>query len=555
MRVLNFVEPSLDGYLAAVLDAVRKGAQALRLYPDSRSAVELAEAVRVKLPDSIGLEVLSSLPERVVADSTEQEIEAVYVLVPNEDEQLPELLLRFLDWDGGWLIAPQTSRYYARNPLFLISIPKAGTHLLYNLARKMGYRDGVELVSFPEPAYWYCLEYSNSHTAAPDFFIDTVRRSPLGNLAHPFPRTPALMIYRNPLDILVSEANWYHRDGKASFHGYLSGLSFEDRVERLISDPWLLGSIRERVGRFLAWLEFPNVIPLSFEELVGTRGGGDDRIQADLIWSLQLKLQVPGKPEDISKVLFDRDSPTFNEGRIHRYREVLSDSLLAKFHTLDQDFMRLFGFGGCDKNHVSFPPHRAKEFRRRPLRLSMVDTNELPYIVEVFLGCNLACFRQRFYALPQRLGEVDLTQFEPKQLESFVSATNLKDLKNLLVLGEKGYKDALRRVGAMAPEVDYGRLLFEGYRGFNLVAYEGKVLAIEMAVGPIDVRDAEVRERLTAEGRLLEAITMDGARTAVDRLLDRRQFDARYAEMAERLAKLEASVASIAQSEANPTKG
>ncbi|MGH7927714.1 MAG: hypothetical protein ACREQV_07955, partial [Candidatus Binatia bacterium] len=365
--------------------------------------------------------------------------------MPDREEQLPELLLRFLDWEGGCVIAPQTSRYYARNPLFLISIPKAGTHLLYNLTQKMGYRDGVELVDFAQPAYWYCLEYSNSHTAAPDFFIDTVRRSPFGNRAHPFPRTPTLMIYRNPLDILVSEANWYHRDGKASFHGYLSGLSFDERVERLISDPWLLGSIRERVGRFAAWLDFPNVMPVSFEELVGMQGGGDNRVQADLIWSLQLKLQVPGRPDDIVEGLFDRDSPTFFSGNVGGYRKALSDSALAKFNALDQDFMDIFGYGGSDRTSAPFPPRRSEEFRRRSLQLSMVNEDETPLTVEVFLGCNLVRFRGRFYAVPQRLGELNLTALEPGQLNSFISAKTNSELKNLLLLGQEDYRKVWKR--------------------------------------------------------------------------------------------------------------
>lgn len=101
------------------------------------------------------------------------------------------------------------------------------------------------------------------------------RRSPFGNRHHPFTTSPAPFIYRNPLDILVSKANYYHRDGNAAFSGYLQGRSFEERLPVLIDDPWLFGSIRDRIVGFVPWLA-PNVIPVSFEELVGARGGGDD---------------------------------------------------------------------------------------------------------------------------------------------------------------------------------------------------------------------------------------------------------------------------------------
>src|SRR5688500_14471543 len=200
MRVLQFVEPTLDAYASSVMRDIKDGARLVRFYPDNDVTQKLAAGFGKNPPDGVRLEILSELSSQVLSEGNAVEGPTVYVLVPDRDEQLPELLLRFLNWKGGWVIAPQTNRYYAFNPLFLISIPKAGTHLLYNLVRRMGYRDGVELIDFGEPAYWYCLEYSNSHTTVADFFIDSVRRSPFGNRAHPFPRTPTLMIYRNPLD-------------------------------------------------------------------------------------------------------------------------------------------------------------------------------------------------------------------------------------------------------------------------------------------------------------------------------------------------------------------
>jgi hypothetical protein len=535
MRTLQFVEPIPDAYSAAIMSDLRDGARLVRLYPDSDVTQKLAAGFGKDLPDGARLQILSELPDQVLPERNAAERPIVYVLVPDRDEQLPELLLRFLDWEGGWVIVPQTSRYYAFNPLFLISIPKAGTHLLYNLARKMGYRDGIELIGFAEPAYWYCLEYSNSHTPAPDFFIDSVRRSPFGNRAHPFPRTPTLMIYRNPLDILVSEANWYQRDGKASFRGYFSGLSFEERVERLISDPWLLGSIRERVGRFLAWLEFPNVIPFSFEELIGTRGGGDDRIQADLIWSLQLKLQVPGRPESIAEGLFDEDSPTFFKGRLGRYPEALSDSAFAMFKSLDQDFMKILGYSCSDRISSPFPPGRSEEFRRRALRLSTANHDETPVKVEVFLGCNLVRFKGRFYAIPQRLGELNLATLEPAQLDRLISAKANSELKCLLLLGQEGYSQAWNRTLPNAEGLSAPQLLQEDYRGFNLVAYGGKIWASAMAAGPVDFHDTGAQEQLMAEGRLLEAMTADGARAMVDRLHDRQAIEAEMFSLGSRL--------------------
>lgn len=445
LPVLEFVESEPQAYLPPIFNAIQNGGRHIYIYPATTAATSLAAALDGRLSGDVSVTVLSALPTELLSDTASPDAGAAFVLAPEKDSQLSDLLLKFLDWRGGWLIAPKTDRFFANNSLFLISIPKAGTHLLYELARQMGYRDGVELRGLSEPAHWYCVEYSNSHTAAADFFIDSVRRNPFGNRAHPFPRTPTLFIYRNPLDILVSEANYYHNEGKTAFSGYLSQLSFEQRVERLIADPWLLGSIRDRVGKFLAWLDFPNVIPVSYEELVGTRGGGDDKIRVRLIWALQLKLHVPGQPAHIADALFDQDSPTFHKGAIGGYREALSDRAFVEFFKLDQDFMSRLGYVGCDRKEAPFPPGRAEEFRRRPLRLSAVDHSDTPVAVGVCLGCNLVSYRRRFYAIPQHLGELNLTTVELVRLDSFVSAPDLDELQALLSWGPEAYSAAKKR--------------------------------------------------------------------------------------------------------------
>jgi hypothetical protein len=324
--------------------------------------------------------VLAEMPAELTLRPTREVTPTIYALFPQEESDLPALLLQFLDWQGGWLIASKTKRFYAESPLFLVAIPNAGAHLSYQLARRIGYRDGIELTGIAKPAHWYCLEDSNLHTSAPDFFIDSARRNPFGNRAHPFPRTPTLFLYRNPLDILVSEANSYGEDGKGILGGYLSELSFDERLARLLFDRWLLGSIRDRIGKFLAWLEFPNVIPLSYEELIGARGGGDDLVRESLIWSIQLKLHVPGQPGQIGEAILDEDSPTINKHSIGSYRRALPQRVFDKFSRFDQDFMELLGYDGCDMNQMSFPPARAGEFRRRPLKLSMVNHDETPFV-------------------------------------------------------------------------------------------------------------------------------------------------------------------------------
>ena len=352
-----------------------------------------------------------------------------HVLCEADPAKLPAALHALIDLEAGTIIAPRTRLAHDARPLFLISIPKAGTHLLYALAKAFRYDAGIVCPAWPKPKHWYCLEYSNSHTRADDFFIDTVRRAPFGNRHHPFATSPALFIYRNPLDILVSEANYYHRDGNAIFGGYLGGLSFEDRLLRLLDDPWLFGAFRDRIAGFVPWLEFPNVIPVSFEELVGARGGGDDAAQRRLIWSLMLKLHVPGDPDRFAAQVFDPESATFQSGQIGSHQEKLGERAMRKFLELPQDFMQALGYDAAGGGVQGRMPRRASEFLHRPLATSEETFWNTPILIEAHChGRNIVRYRGRFYG-PR---DENLAALSDAALARIPSAENPDDLRRML---------------------------------------------------------------------------------------------------------------------------
>jgi hypothetical protein len=391
MRQIEFVTPTQDAFTAAISHAIGRGAQRIVFADTTELSQSVAAVIGRRLPGFV-------VPPGAVAPPGDAQ--TVAVLGETDGEKLSAALMAYVDRPSITIIAPVTDRFWNRRSLFLISIPKSGTHMLTELAQAFGFGTGGICPANAVPGRWHFLEFTNSHTAAPDFFIDTVRRAPHGNRAHPFPHHPALFIYRNPLDIVASEANYYHEDGKTAFAGYLNHLTYEERLLRLINDPWLLGSIRERVGKFAAWLDFGSVIPVSFEELVGPRGGGDEQVQLDLVWSLMLRLHVPGNPVEIARKVFNPDSPTFREGRIGGHERRFTPAAWDKIKTLPQDFMHVFGY---DKNPESGPwfPSRAAEFRRRVPRYSKADPGDTAFIVkQAFLGHDIWYWREHFWALP-----------------------------------------------------------------------------------------------------------------------------------------------------------
>ncbi len=462
------------------------------------------------------------------------------IFTEKSGEELSGQLLSFIDVNNVVVVAPVTDWHFSQKPLFLVSIPKAGTHLIYELVKALGYYEGVEVPEFPEGQTWYCIEYTNSHTVACDFFVDTVRRSPFGNRHHCFMHSPALFIYRHPLDILISEAHYDQQDGKTTFAGWFDGLDFDGRVACLLNDNWLVGSLRERIGGFLPWLNFPNVISLSFEELIGAAGGGSDTDQLQLIWSIQLKLQVPGDPSHIAAHLFNPNSATFRSGQLGGYKKELPAPIISDFLSRNEDILTKLGYP--TDGSIGLPMNR--EFRRkRNIRFSQADYENMPVTIESdFLGCNLVRYSRRIFAIPIAAGSTALETLPADVLSAIPSAHSLSEIKTTLLIGNTDLSLRRQSLDKLAKAIrglepistvykywmDDGnpRLLQEVYFGFNLIAYDGQVWAAEMSAGPIDFANTAVVEDWLVNGSLLSATTVDGAYAAVDRLLDRRAFEA-----------------------------
>lgn len=429
---LVFVEPDPAVIRSELVARRGNGTRRIAVLPGGR----LAEAV-IQKSKSEGMDAFpcSSLDELLALFKGHGDgalrPDLLIVLLHEDPSQLSNALLQLIDLPGGTVIAPITSHYWKRRPLFLISIPKSGTHLVYELASAFGYRQGGNCTDDPAGGTTYFINSMNPHTGTD--FLDF--RDSSSNLYHPFMRCPAIFSYRNPLDIVVSEANYYHKDGRSAFWSYYSGLDFDGRVRRLINDPFMLGTIRDRILPFLGWLGVKNVIPVSYEELVGARGGGDDGLQTRLIWSLQLKLHVPGSPRDFASRIYNDKSPTFTSGQLNTYKRALSDQALRSFFALPQDFMNELGYLGEDARAIHVYSKRIDEFRRRPLVLSTAAVDEAPILMQAnFCSHNIVRFRGRYYAIHLRDGPVRLDAMTQSELGGFPSATGMDSLKQKILL-------------------------------------------------------------------------------------------------------------------------
>jgi len=88
-------------------------------------------------------------------------------------------------------------------------------------------------------------------------------------------------------------------------------------------------NIKASAERAVQLLDHPNVIVSRYEDLVGSQGGGDDKVQKQLIIRLAKELSIPmtsKKVEHIASILWGNEEgpfkPTFREGQIYKWKEL-----------------------------------------------------------------------------------------------------------------------------------------------------------------------------------------------------------------------------------------
>ena len=260
-----------------------------------------------------------------------------------EEPQVSDSLLSLVDVNAR-VVAVKTDRFWAEQPLFLISIPKSGTHLLYRLAEAMGYRAAVQLQDDPAPGYWYCVEYTNSHTAARDFFVDTVRRSPFGNRHHPFMRSPAIFIYRNPW----TSSRRKRSTTTATARRLLQAISAVwDQRSGCCGSSTIRGcSERRAIGSapsFRGW-DCQTSFQFLSKNLWGRAAAAMRSSSAALSGRSSSSCTCQELRIHYASQVFDPQSPTFDTGQIGRSREVFTDEAYRRFRALPQDFMQDYGY-------------------------------------------------------------------------------------------------------------------------------------------------------------------------------------------------------------------
>lgn len=427
---------------------------------------------------------------------------------------LSRQLHSLLDMICGQVLAPTTDDCAGRRPMYVLSIPKSGTHMLTGFLERC--LIGKNASRFPRSGQWSVLDPAYSyHAPCREFMTQEWTACPLGR--HPFFRAPAVFVYRNPLDVVASELTWYLEAHNAFSQVFRGISSSEERLDRLIDDPFVLGSIRDRMARYIGWLDFANVIPICYEELVGASGGGDDAEQRRTIWSLQLKLQIAGPTSELAKRVYDPASPTFRKGRIGRHREAFAERHYEQWKLLPQDFMEAMGYavnGPLISRHV-------ERFRRRPLALARAAEAEIwePMLIEQDAdGYNILWANGQFMIVAQELGSVDLSSADQRNQPGVHAGLSSVAEANALIhhLRMAGQSPSSTN-GCQLPAARRPKLIEERFHGFNIVRFQQSYFALALKAGAVDLETIgsdELRE-LESAGRCIISDSLDLLRATI----------------------------------------
>jgi hypothetical protein len=245
-------------------------------------------------------------------------------------------------------------------PIVANSMPKSGTHLLANLLTALpGMRFNGRYAAY---------DYADRSEASLGMFESQLKKLRRGHfmgahLVHD-PRVEGLVrdsgstmvtILRDPRAVVVSGANYVidaeHMSGREL------ALSLYPTREQLMTamvrghgepgDELWFPDIGRRFAAYAAWMDSPVGVTVTFEDLVGARGGGSDERQLAMVSRLLEHLGYRDiAPDELARQLFSEQAATFRKGTIDSWRDELPPTLAAEVEELCAPVMHRLGLLG-----------------------------------------------------------------------------------------------------------------------------------------------------------------------------------------------------------------
>jgi hypothetical protein len=240
-------------------------------------------------------------------------------------------------------------------PIFVNSVPKAGTHLLKRCLELLpGVSDAFLHVDISQPleqmqarlARLLPGEVASGHLVHRPEYVALLREL----------RPAHLLMLRDPRDVALSLAEYIPRLESHYLHAHFQGLTADERLTACIAglaeprpawDDVALRDVGAASRQFTPWLDEPGVWPVRFEDLVGPQGGGARDAQRRAVCELAAELELPLDEPQLEVVLggiFHPESPTFREGAVAGWRARYSPEHVRAFKDVAGDLLVELGY-------------------------------------------------------------------------------------------------------------------------------------------------------------------------------------------------------------------
>lgn len=165
-------------------------------------------------------------------------------------------------------------------------------------------------------------------------------------------RPKIILNYRDPRDVVVSMVNFLSGNtarGYGDFNEFpvfnrilTSKQTFEDKLTYALTDPSFPGF---RAYENALWMvNHPDICKVSFEELVGPKGGGSTEAQHAAVRRVVDFLGLAADPAAVSERLFRRDAFSFFKGQIGSWRDVFTPEHIDLFDRKSGDMLPRYGY-------------------------------------------------------------------------------------------------------------------------------------------------------------------------------------------------------------------
>jgi hypothetical protein len=183
-------------------------------------------------------------------------------------------------------------------------------------------------------------------------FLHSLDRATDLSESSPYHGVPIVFNYRDPRAVLVSFVHDLTDGAREDFTRISGYVELSEMLKRLPTLEGRLCFVMKFVPNYLkgaflgnAWLlRDPRALCVSYEALVGSRGGGSEDGQVSTVASLMEHLGVEGDPRAIADRLYDTGSRTFRRGNVAGWQDEFTPAVEGIFYEKYREILDTYGY-------------------------------------------------------------------------------------------------------------------------------------------------------------------------------------------------------------------